>query len=277
VSTILWRQIGDSLSPLGMNLGRCTLGTAFLALATLLTGAEAVDLRSFLYLAVSGVLGIAVADTYFFASLVLLGARTASVVGTLGPVFTALAAVGFLGERPSASVWLGIGLTTAGVACVVWRRSAEPEAERRWRRGLAYAFLSLAATTAAVLLAKRGVAAMPALQGTLIRMAWGAAGLLGWMAVTGGRLQAVAPLRDARLFSKVALTVFVGTFGGLWLSLVGLKLADASVAAVLNSTTPLFVLPLGAVILGERLSGLVVLGAVVAVAGVSLVLTATWS
>ncbi len=274
LGTVLWRQIGDVLSPLSINLNKCLIGIAYLAAVLPLADRAAVDWRTLLYLGISGVLGIALADTFFFASLVALGSKNAAVIGTLAPVFTALGAVVFLGERPSLAVWVGIGLTSVGVLTVLWERGSAATGAADRASGLKYALLSLLCMTAAVLLAKRGVGAVSPLQATLIRLAWAAGAMILWTLFRRRAKAHLTPWRQPRLLGKLLLVVLVGTFGGFWLSLVALKLVAASVATVLNSTTPLFVLPLAAVVLKERISWRAVVGAVVAVAGVAAVLTA---
>ena len=67
------------------------------------------------------------------------------------------------------------------------------------------------------------------------------------------------------------LAVFVAIFGGFWLFLVALKYADASVATVLNSTTPLFILPMAAISLKEKIPVHAVIGSIIGVMGVALI------
>jgi drug/metabolite transporter (DMT)-like permease len=52
------------------------------------------------------------------------------------------------------------------------------------------------------------------------------------------------------------------------LFVASLKYAGVAVGSVLSSTAPLFAIPLGVVFLGERVSVVTVLGAVLAVAGI---------
>ncbi len=274
LSTVLWRRIGDVLPPLSMNLNKCLLGIAYLLVALPFVERGALDLRAFLYLGISGVLGIALADTFFFASLIALGSKNASVLCTLGPVFTALGAVAFLGERPSLAVWIGIALTSSGVLAVLWERTGSQAAGAVRLSGLKYALLSLVCMTAAMLLAKRGVATVSPLLATLVRIGWAAVAMLLWSFLRRRASVTLAVWRQPRLLRQIVFVVFVGTFGGFWLSLVALKLVDASVATILISTTPLFVLPLAATVLREHVSGRAVVGAALAVAGVAMVLVA---
>ncbi len=66
---------------------------------------------------------------------------------------------------------------------------------------------------------------------------------------------------------------FVGTFVGIWFSMASFWYTSATVATILSATDPIFVLPLAALFMGEKLRARPVLGAFVAVAGVVLLLT----
>jgi drug/metabolite transporter (DMT)-like permease len=106
-------------------------------------------------------------------------------------------------------------------------------------------------------------------------MLWGVAGLLFWGCCNGQLRAWVAPLRDPSLLRRVSLIVVVVVFGGFWLSMLSLKHLDASLAGALGSTAPLFILPLAAIILGERVSMKSGLATALAVGGVALILAGT--
>jgi drug/metabolite transporter (DMT)-like permease len=126
--------------------------------------------------------------------------------------------------------------------------------------------------TAGIICAKIGVRAVPSVQATLIRMLWGVAGLLCWGLLSRQLRGWAAPFGDPLLLRKVALIVFVVVFGGFWLSLLSLKHLDASLAGALGSTAPLFILPIAAILLGEKVSLQAGLATAVAVGGVALLL-----
>jgi drug/metabolite transporter (DMT)-like permease len=67
----------------------------------------------------------------------------------------------------------------------------------------------------------------------------------------------------------VALTAFLGTYLAIYLQQTALKYAEAGVAQALTSTSPLFVLPLAAV-LGDPISFRAIGGVVVALVGVGI-------
>ncbi len=77
------------------------------------------------------------------------------------------------------------------------------------------------------------------------------------------------PFREPRLLGLFVVSVCVVTFGGFWLSLVAIKYVDVSIAYTLNSTEPLFILPLAVLILKEKITLRALLGTVVALAGIA--------
>ncbi len=97
VGAVLWRKLGEHLSSYAMNLAKTALGSLFLGAFLLLAGMEPISARDLLYLALSGIVGIAIGDTFFFLALMELGPRRASLIGSLNPVAIAVTAVLLLG------------------------------------------------------------------------------------------------------------------------------------------------------------------------------------
>ncbi|HWS15181.1 MAG TPA: DMT family transporter, partial [Candidatus Methylomirabilis sp.] len=123
LGAILWGKLGERLSSYSLNLAKTAIGTLCLGVVLLFVGVEPVPSRSVVFLALSGILGIAVGDTFFFLALMQLGPRRASLMGALNPAAIAVAAAAFLGERPTPGAWAGIVATTFGVGWVLWERS----------------------------------------------------------------------------------------------------------------------------------------------------------
>lgn len=273
LGAILWRKLGEELSAYSMNLGKTVIGSLLLGFALYTIGFEPVASRSILFLALSGIIGIAIGDTFFFLSLLQLGPRRASLMGALNPVAIALAAAVLLGERPTAAVWTGIFVASFGVGWVLQERAKGNNGAANYSLGICYGILSVLCTAGAVLLAKVGVSSVPTVQATWIRLFAGAAGLALWGAARFELGKWVEPFQRGVLLAKVVAVVMVVVAGGFWLSLVALKHIDASIAGPLNSTGPLFILPMASVLLKEKLSFRAILGAAVAVGGVALILT----
>ena len=272
IGAILWRKLGEQLSSYSMNLGKVVIGSCFLGFILLFIGLEPISSRSLVFLGLSGILGIAIGDTFFFLSLMQLGPRRASLMGSLNPVAIAVAAALFLGERPTPGAWIGIVVTTLGVGWVLWERASAGAVVETSSLGIRYGILSVLCTAGAVLLAKVGVASAPTVQAAWIRLLAGVLGLMMWGAWRSELGKWLSPFSKGALLAKVAAVVSVVVVGGFWLSIVALKHIDASIAGTLNSTSPLFILPMSMVFLKEKLSFRTVLGTAIAVCGVALIL-----
>jgi len=121
-----------------------------------------------------------------------------------------------------------------------------------------------------VIIAKEGLVGADSVQAAFIRMLAGTVGILAFGQATsrmGGSLRFLLEPRFAALFF---VSVFVVTFGGFWLSLFAIEKMQVSIANTLHSTEPLFVLPIAAFVLKEKITRWVVVGTALAVVGVAL-------
>jgi len=273
VGSILFRRIGDLASPQGMNLAKGLLGLLYLGAVLLIVGFVPVDGVTLGLLVSSGVVGIALGDTFFFQALIRLDPRLTVVLATVGQVFTVLLAIVVLAERPTFLSWVGMGLVLLGVFWVLWDQLPKEEGARRVKlAGVGYGLASAACMAVGIILAKLAVEDVPALQATTMRLAAGMLALACWGGVQGQLVAWLQPFRERGLFKQLVVADLVIILGGFYLSMLALELTDASIATVLNATEPLFMLPLAVFVLREKLTIHAVLGAVVAVGGVGMVL-----
>ena len=117
-------------------------------------------------------------------------------------------------------------------------------------------------------MAKEALESASAMQGTFVRMGAGAVGLLLFGLFTRRLGEWVGSCRDARLAGSFLVAVCVVTFGGFWLSLVAIKHLPVAVANTLISLEPVFVLPLAAIVLKEKITSLQIVGTLTALGGV---------
>ncbi len=270
IGSILFKQLGDHLSPVAMTLAKGTAASVFLAAVLLAVGATPIAQEPLVMLILSGVLGIAVGDTLFFMALQRLHAHAVVILFTLGQVLTVLLAVLLLGERPSTTEWVGMGLVVAGVTAVLWVQLTDEE-NRLSLVGIACGLASVLAMSFSVIMCKDALETVGTVQATLVRMVAGTVTMLFFaygMRQMGGALDALA---RPKVMGQFLGSVGVITFGGFWLSIVAIANVDASIANTLNSTEPLFVLPLAAFILREKITPAIVGSSLVAVAGIGLI------
>ncbi|WP_455198462.1 DMT family transporter [Kaarinaea lacus] len=269
LAAILFRRIGDSVSAMGINLAKGIVSIICMGLLLIPGGIFEISNDSLTALAISGLVGIVFGDTLYFLTLVRLGARKTLLIGSLIPVTTALIAVTFLNEQITLGAWLGILITISGVTYVLWQRTTETDNTEIKRSGLFYGLLFVAINALGIIAAKVGVTDVPALEATFIRQAFAIAGLTFWGLMIRDLLGWVKPFKNTQLLKTLLIAAVIGAFLGTWLSIVALKYTHAAVAATLNSTSPLFILPLVIVMLKERITIREVAGALVAVCGIA--------
>jgi drug/metabolite transporter (DMT)-like permease len=274
VATVMFGRLGKVLSPLVLNLAKGAIALILLALTLALVGQSraGLDRSAVGILALSGVIGIGLGDTAYFAAINQLGPRRALLLETLAPPLAALLALVFLQEALGARAWLGIALTLAGVVWVIAERvPGATGAAKADPRGIVYGVLAaLGQATGAVMsravLADTEVAPM---WSSLLRLGGGVIVILAILRYQGPIAGPLRPLRSPRLLAGVALASVLGTYLAIYLQQTALKYAATGIAQALTSTSPLFVLPLAAA-LGDRVSPRAVAGAVVALVGVGI-------
>lgn len=205
-------------------------------------------------LVLSGLVGIALGDTAFFAALSRLNTQVTAVIQCLSPVTAAVLAWVWLGETLRWNEIFGMALTLGAVAGAILLGGHSRTIHRHnWRAGLAFAVLSAVSNGTGIVIARSAFQEVDATVGTFIRVAAAFLVLMPMVLAqrpSGFRFrQALRPMGRA-----VGLTVsaFAGSFLGLLLMSVGIKYAKAGVAAALSITYPLWILPLSRLILDER-------------------------
>jgi drug/metabolite transporter (DMT)-like permease len=278
-ASVLFARMGRTIRPMEMNLLKNTIASALLVLTLWVSGAlfAPIDTRTLVLLVLSGFAGLGFGDTVYFQSLKHIGPRRALLLMLLAPPGVALMALFALDEHLSSAAWVGIFVTVAGVAWVMTERAPAGTVEdrRELLKGVAFGLLAALGQATGAVLTRAALMESDesALRSALIRLLAGAFVVTLWMPLvkeSAGRwLRGPGARRTAAL---LIATVFVGTYMGMWLQQISLKLTAAGIAQTLFMTSPLFVLPLAAWS-GDRVSPRAVFGAAVALGGVALLFT----
>jgi drug/metabolite transporter (DMT)-like permease len=275
IATVLFGRLGKTLPPLVLNLLKGWVAIAFIGITLLLRGGEAPVLpgQAVIMLLLSGAIGIGLGDTAYFTTVNQLGARRALLLESLAPPLAALMAGVFLQETLSPMAWIGILMTVGGVSWVI--------AERVPATAMQGAALSKIGVfwgvVAAVGQATGSVLSRAALAGTAVDPLWSSLLRLGagsgvLMLLLLGRGEQRTPFQMARsphIWPVLMVSAFLGTYLAIWLQQVAFKFAPTGIAQSLLATSPLFVLPIAA-LLGDRVTSRAILGVCVALVGVGL-------
>jgi drug/metabolite transporter (DMT)-like permease len=268
VGSFLFKALGEVFSPLALTLSKGVLSLGLLGAVMVVMGPESQGFGSLALLALSGLLGIALGDTFFFEALNGLGPQPLLVLAVLGQVLTVVAAVVFLHESPTLGAWIGVCLVIAGVAAVLQAKLTGEE-KATGLRGIAFGLLAVVCMCASNIVAKAALQERSdTIEATFVRMCAGTLGVLLFGLATKRLTAWVVPLRDLRMLGLFIVSVAVVTFGGFWLSMVAYKYIPVSIASCLTSTEPVFALILAAALWKEKLTVRVVGGTLATMLGV---------
>jgi drug/metabolite transporter (DMT)-like permease len=272
VAVILFRVAGRSVPPLALNLTKNCVAWPLFALTYYALGASAPDTvtrTDLILLIVSGVLGIAVADTLFFMCLNRLGASRQAIVNTAYSPPIILLSVLFLGERLSVMQVLGVCLILMAVV-TVGRENSGASDDVRGRRlsGVLLGVGACLAQAISVVMIKPRMGEWPVLWMTCWRMAGGVVAMLLLWPLFPKTQRSLAALADRRCWPTVLAGTLVGTYLSLLLWMGGFKYTQASVAAALNQTATLFTFILAVWILREPVTRRALMGLALGLLGV---------
>ena len=284
-AVVLYRRVGRVMPPVRLNFIKGLIASGVLGAVVLVDwqvrGNQPWSMSGpmLAIMAISGLIGIGVGDTFFFAGLNRMGSRRMLLMFTINPVFTVVVAWLWLDEPMTIVQLLGVGLTCGGVAWVIAERNTGKSDGHVDVRGVIYGVGAAGCQSIGVLVSRYvfDQGQMTAVASAWLRITAGAMGLCLFLRLdrrlgdAGGadHLHPRAP-SPARAMVMLGVAMLLGTILGIWLMQVSVKQSNSvGVASTLLSTSPLFILPIAAA-LGERISIRAVLGAAVTVGGVGL-------
>lgn len=259
--------------PVQVNVTRLLLALLYLAILIPVAGfGISMSASQVTNLAISGVIGLTLGDSFLFRAFHELGARISMLVMSSAPAIGAILAFFMMGE--AISIWgiVGILVTLAGVILVVSdpRKSEHASVSGT---GLLFAFLAAAGQGAGLVFAKMAFAEgeINGFVATFVRVG---ASLVFLVPATFLMRQVVSPMafyrRDRKGFGLTALGAVLGPFLGIAFSLIAVKHTSVGVAATIMATVPIIMLPIVHFVYKEKLTLRAIAGAIVAVGGVAI-------
>ncbi len=257
VAVILYKVSGRNVHPLGLNLFKNVLALVFMAPTMFLLGERlwpAVPPKSVGLLLLSGFLGIAVSDTFFFYSLNRLGASIVAIVDCFYSPFVIGLSFIILGERMAAWQLIGVALIISAVLAA--SRSSDngaPLARKDLVLGMIFGVLAMFFVAVGIVIVKPVLATESIVWATLVRVVGGTVPLVLLIPLLRERRAILRPLFEPANWKAMVPASFFGSYLSLILWLGGMKYAKVSVAAALNQLNTIFIVVLAAVFLKERL------------------------
>ena len=271
LAVILLRRSGESLPAFELNLFKNCFGTLLLIPTILLVDGLELPFYTATELSLvllSGLFGIAVADTWYLKALNMMGASRTGIVSSLFSPFVIFLSAIFLDERLVSWQWLGFILVMAGALLVTWRTHRSSVDATDLKKGLIYAVGAVFMMAVGIVMVKEILETRSFLWTMELRFVGGISGMLLYV-LARNRWQSVKRnFSQPQPWGTIMLASFFGAYLALILWLAGYKLIDASVASILNETNVVFIVFLAWLMLGEQINRRKLMGMSLTIAGV---------
>ena len=235
------------------------------------------------WLGLSGFVGLVIGDGAGFKSMVMIGPRLTSLIYSLAPVMATIIAWFFLDEKLELVDMFGISLTLGGIGWVISERQYKYNSLHNTHpdngslaKGVLLGVLAALGQATGLVLAKHAMlnlgTELPPMESAFIRMLismfaiWIIAGFRGQLKET------IRAMKNKKAMGYALGGSIAGPFLGVWMSLLAVKYIAAGIAATLNSTTPIWLLPLTRIVQKDKISLRVVTGTVIAVGGIAILM-----
>lgn len=277
-AVILFKRSGESMSPLTLNVYKSTIaGIVMLPIWYLMDPRmipDTVTAGELGLLALSGLIGITIADSLFFVCLNLLGAGTYAILDCVYSPSMIFMSWLLLGESLTPYHLVGSTLVISGILLVAADQGIfKHNSLRTWILG------SLAGISAVLLMVFSIVFVKPiidrnsAIMIVECRMLPAVIGLHGIALFQKNRKTIYRTMTTRRAFRLAMPGALLGNVLAMLLWVTAFKFTDMGSASILNQTSVIFVVILAAIFLKENLDGRRIIATLLGFAGSAIVLS----
>lgn len=278
---ILFKRSGERVRPIPLNVFKNCIGLLLFAATLSAQSALGFDngwlevagltQQQLLVLAVSGILGIAVADTLVFYGLNLAGVGLTVMVDCIYTPSVILFSWMLLDERLGPSDFAGAALILSGVLVASGHAPPQNRTRAQMIIGMLCGASGIIAMTYGIVLAKPILEVTPPFWAATIRLCAGTAALFLVALAIPDRARLLEPFITPTLWRAAVPAATLGTYLSLVLWVTGFSYTGAAIAGMLNQTSVIFALILAALLLKEPLTPRKWLAVGLSLTGVALV------
>lgn len=275
-SSLSFAAAAKRVGSLQLNIDRLILASLFLFVTVFAFNLyQPLSSSQITALAVSGLIGLVIGDTFLFAAYNHIGPRQSMLLMSLVPAISGILAYIFLGEMLTFWGITGMLVTMAGIAVVVLEKKEIPASGYKVSRiGYFYGFMGALGQAAGLLFAKFAFdeGDINGFSATLIRI-FSAIIIILPVSLLFRRYKNPVNIykADSKALGSALLGTIFGPFLGITFSLIAVANTKIGIAATLMSLPPVIMLPMVRYFYNEKLSFRAVAGAVTAVAGVAII------
>lgn len=275
LAVILFKRSGETVPPFALNFFRVSVSSVFFILLSVVLRDPhwgRAPLADYLILLASGVVAIAISDTLFHMCLNRVGAGLNAIIDCLYSPSVIFFAWLLVGERLGGWDFAGMGAVLAAI--LIASRHAPPAGigRRAFAAGIFYGLLAMLTLGLGIVIAKPVLDRSPVLWATAVRQIGCFLAMLPVVALAPRRRAILSHFRPAPAWKYMLPGTALGSFLSLILWIAGMKYTQAGIAAILNQTSTIHILIFASIFLGEPLTRRKGYAAVLAVAGILMVI-----
>lgn len=281
MTALIFTKTGRMIGSQVTNRMRLLFALVYLIILNLILFREpfpfSADSSRWMWLSLSGVIGLALGDAFLFQSFVSVGPRLGSLLLSLAPIFGSIIAWVFFGETLTTMQIIGIALALSGIGWVVMSHEEPADTPHgQTRRSVLFGVLAGLGQAVGLVLSKQAMAEnFSPFQANAIRMLAAAIFVWIWAMIEG---QAGATIKTIRQQPKslglLALGALVGPVLGVSASLFAVQHAEIGVASTLMALPPVIVLPISYFFFKEKVGWQAIAGTLLAIVGVAVLFLA---
>jgi drug/metabolite transporter (DMT)-like permease len=271
---ILLKRSGETVPPFALNVFRVAVSTAFLVLTLIPMKHDLLfraPLSDYLILIASGIIAIAISDTFLLMALNRLGAGIMAIVDCLYAPFVVLFAYLMLGER--LGMWQGFGMALVIIGVLIAAGHTPPKGipSKQVLLGVCFGVLAMLTVAFGIVLAKPVLEHSPVLWATTIRQAGALVAMIPAALILPVRKDVMSAFKPAPAWKYTIPATLFGSYLALLFWIGGMKYSLAGPAAILNQTTAIYVLIFASIFLDEPFTLKKVIASVITIAGIAMV------
>ena len=275
ITALAFESASRKVGSLTVNILRLSLALIFLSIYTLIFRGHLLPtdatVHNWLWLGLSGIVGLVLGDYYLFRSYPLIGSRFAMLIMTLAPPMAAVFGFFILGESLNLLQIAGMAIVILGIALAIFNRPVKGErlSIKLSPAGLLYAFLGAIGQGLGIVLSKFGMEGYDAFASTQIRIIAGFAGFAFIISMLRRWGNVWSAMQNPPAMKALLLGAFFGPFLGISFSLLSVKHTQAGIASTIMAIVPVLILAPSAWIYKEKITAVEIAGAILSVAGVA--------
>lgn len=275
ITALAFESASRKVGSLTVNILRLSLAFFFIGFLTLISRGHFLPVdasaHNWLWLALSGVVGLVLGDYYLFRSYSLIGSRFAMLLMTLAPPMAAVFGYFILGESLNIMQVAGMVIVIAGITLAIFNKPVRGErlSIKLAPAGLLFAFIGAVGQGLGIVLSKYGMEGYDVFASTQIRIIAGVIGFVIIITMLRRWGNVAAALKNPPAMKVLVLGAFFGPFLGISFSLLSVKHTQAGIASTIMAIVPILILAPSAWIYKEKITAVEIAGAIISVAGVA--------